>query len=270
MDFPLADSGKVTELGILLADEFSDSLSRQADGVAVVNRSQILSILRDEEIPRESLQDKEISLYVAKKAGADETLTGFLTKGSDGNLILSVRVFGPKRVETLDTTLATTDAMRELLAKEIRSPEPRADAIEPEPGVLVAGKDGVSNPSCIYCPIPQYSDRARMAKYSGTTKLSVIVTLDGQPTAIKVIQGAPFGLTKQAILEVQKWRFKPAEKDGKPVAARVPVEVTFRCSRKQRLKRLPLWPGQDKGELHIRSVLAVQLRSIQKKRNAPK
>ena len=228
MDFPIADSTQVSELGVLLANEFSESLSSYAGSFVVADRTQVATILKEEEITRESLLNKEMSLYVAKKAGADETLTGFLVKGSDGNLILSVRAFGRKRKKTLDATLTTTDPMRELLAKEVQSPEPEAEAIEPEPGILAASKDGVSNPSCVYCPTPQYSDLARMAKYSGTIKLSVIVTVEGHATAIKVIQGAPFGLTKQAILEVQEWRFKAAEKDGKPVAVRVPVEVTFR------------------------------------------
>ncbi len=209
MDFPIADSTQVSELGVLLANEFSESLSSYAGSFVVADRTQVATILKEEEITRESLLNKEMSLYVAKKAGADETLTGFLVKGSDGNLILSVRAFGRKRKKTLDATLTTTDPMRELLAKEVQSPEPEAEAIEPEPGILAASKDGVSNPSCVYCP-------------------TLIVTVEGHATAIKVIQGAPFGLTKQAILEVQEWRFKAAEKDGKPVAVRVPVEVTFR------------------------------------------
>ncbi len=228
IDFPIADSAKVSELGVLLASEFSESLSSHASGFVVADRTQLAAILKEEGITRESLLNREMGLYVAKKAGADETLTGFLVKGLDGNLILSIRIFEPQKKETVDATLTTTDPMRELLAKEVRSPEPEAEAIEPEPGILDAGKDGVSYPSCIYCPTPRYSDLARMAKYSGITKLSVIVTADGHATAIKVIKRAPFGMTKQLILEVQQWRFKPAEKDGKPVAVRVLVETTFK------------------------------------------
>ncbi len=182
MDFPVADSGKTTELGVLLADEFSDSLSRQAEGFAVLSRSQIMPILKDEEIPRESLQGSEIGLYVATKAGADEPLKGFLVRGTDGNLILSLSVFG-QRMERVDATLTTTDGMRELLAKEIRSPEPRADTIEPEPSVFVPEKDGVTYPTCVYCPSPQYSDLARKMHYStGSIRLSVVVTAEGRST----------------------------------------------------------------------------------------
>lgn len=35
-----------------------------------------------------------------------------------------------------------------------------------------------------------------------------------------------FGLTQIAIDGVSEWRFKPATKEGKPVAVVVPIEVT--------------------------------------------
>jgi TonB family protein len=37
-------------------------------------------------------------------------------------------------------------------------------------------------------------------------------------------------LNKQAIEAVQKWKFKPAVKNGKPIAVRVPIEITFRVN----------------------------------------
>jgi TonB family protein len=38
-----------------------------------------------------------------------------------------------------------------------------------------------------------------------------------------------YGLDEEAYNTIKKWKFKPAtEKDGTPVAAVVPVEVTFR------------------------------------------
>jgi outer membrane biosynthesis protein TonB len=36
------------------------------------------------------------------------------------------------------------------------------------------------------------------------------------------------GLDEKALEAVQKYRFKPAMKDGKPVAAMIGVEVNFR------------------------------------------
>src|SRR5256885_7844878 len=39
-------------------------------------------------------------------------------------------------------------------------------------GAFRAGVNGVGVPICLYCPIPQYSDEARKAKYQGTDRKS--------------------------------------------------------------------------------------------------
>ena len=99
------------------------------------------------------------------------------------------------------------------------------------PGVARAGVNGVGIPSCIYCPNPQYTDKARAAKLSGSVVVQAIVTADGRAENLSVAKGHELGLglDESAIRAVAEWRFKPAlGPDGKPVAVLVPVEVTFR------------------------------------------
>jgi TonB family protein len=99
------------------------------------------------------------------------------------------------------------------------------------PGVARAGVNGVGIPSCIYCPIPQYTDKARAAKLSGSVVVQAVVTADGRAENISIVKGHELGLglDENAIRAVAEWRFKPAlGPDGKPVAVLVPVEVTFR------------------------------------------
>ncbi|HZP16907.1 MAG TPA: TonB family protein [Terriglobales bacterium] len=94
-------------------------------------------------------------------------------------------------------------------------------------GVFRVG-GGVSAPKTIYDPEPEYSEEARKAKYQGVCVLSLIVGPDGRPRDIHVSRALGMGLDEKAIEAVNKWRFEPAQKDGKPVAVAISVEVTFR------------------------------------------
>ena len=80
----------------------------------------------------------------------------------------------------------------------------------------------------IFSPEPEYSEEARKAKFQGTVRLSLVVDEHGLPTQIKVITPLGLGLDAKAIEAVQKWKFKPGIKDGKPVAVQASVEVNFR------------------------------------------
>jgi TonB family protein len=97
-------------------------------------------------------------------------------------------------------------------------------------GAFRAGTGGVGNPSCLYCPEPQYTEAARKAKWQGTVVLQVVVTPDGRATNIEVVKSPPgLGVEDKAIEAVKTWRFKPAlGPEGKPVAVTIPLEVLFR------------------------------------------
>ncbi len=90
----------------------------------------------------------------------------------------------------------------------------------------------VSAPGLVYTPNPEYSKAARDAKYEGTCVLMLIVDANGCPRDVKVARTLGLGLDDKAVEAVKQWRFRPAMKDGKPVAVPVNVEVHFRLSDK--------------------------------------
>lgn len=94
-------------------------------------------------------------------------------------------------------------------------------------GVFRVG-GGVSAPKATYAPDPEYSEEARKAKYQGVCVLSLIVGPDGKPRDIHVARSLGLGLDEKAIEAVNQWKFDPAQKDGRPVAVAISVEVTFR------------------------------------------
>jgi periplasmic protein TonB len=88
---------------------------------------------------------------------------------------------------------------------------------------------GVTLPSCVYCPDPQYTDEAREAKLQGKVTLRVLVGADGRSSQIRIVQGIGLGLDERAEQAIRGWKFLPAH-DGarRPVSAWVTVEAVFR------------------------------------------
>jgi TonB family protein len=87
---------------------------------------------------------------------------------------------------------------------------------------------GVSAPMVLSKTEPEYSEEARKAKYQGTVVLMIIVDEHGMPQGIRVVRPLGLGLDEKAIEAVEKWRFRPAMKDGRPVKVEATVEVNFR------------------------------------------
>jgi periplasmic protein TonB len=75
---------------------------------------------------------------------------------------------------------------------------------------------------------PQYTEEARAAKFQGTVTLYAEITPDGTATNIRVLHSLGLGLDEKAIEAVKQWRFKPGQKDGKPVTVAATIEVNFR------------------------------------------
>jgi periplasmic protein TonB len=93
-------------------------------------------------------------------------------------------------------------------------------------GVYKVG-GGISAPTAVSSPDPDYTEDARRAKKQGTCVLWLIVDSTGHPRDIRVARGLGFGLDAKAVEAVKQWRFQPALKDGKPVDVQISVEVDF-------------------------------------------
>ena len=100
----------------------------------------------------------------------------------------------------------------------------------PEAAVSSAIKmgPGMTAPKLLYKVEPEYSEEARSAKYAGTVTLKIVVDVDGTAKNIEVVNGIGLGLDEKAVEAIQRWKFKPAEKDGAPIAMRATIEVNFR------------------------------------------
>ena len=94
-------------------------------------------------------------------------------------------------------------------------------------GVFRVG-GGVTAPALVYKVEPEYSEEARKAKYQGTVVLYVEVDTNGKARNLRVLRSLGLGLDEKAIEAVQKWRFRPGQKNGQPVVVAATIEVNFR------------------------------------------
>ena len=98
---------------------------------------------------------------------------------------------------------------------------------EPSNGSVFPVGPGITPPRVILSPEPEFSPYARKAKFQGTATLSFVVSKEGLPTNIQIVNPIGCGLDEQAVLVVAKWKFEPAKREGQPVAVEIAVDIDF-------------------------------------------
>jgi TonB family protein len=92
--------------------------------------------------------------------------------------------------------------------------------------------DGSANavdtkPVALNEPRPLYTEEARKNKIQGTVRARILIGSDGAVKQVRLVTHLPDGLDEQAISAASKLRFRPAMKDGRPVAFWVSVVIEF-------------------------------------------
>jgi TonB family protein len=216
VDF-LSEEGKSSTLGWYLADELSENWLAAKQKFRVRDRSE----LKDVKIAPEDLNSQMIE-RLGSVWGVDAILTGVVQNAPE-KYTLSVSV---RRVK--DNSIAATETVSLPHTRILDVLQPTSEMNNSILRLARAGINGVDVPRCISCPIPTYTDRARKERAQGTIILSVVVSENGRAGGITIVKGLGFGLTQKAIEAVSQWHFKPATKEGEPVAVMVPIEVTMR------------------------------------------
>ena len=143
-------------------------------------------------------------------------------------VVLADEQTGERRFDLQITDRKEPDAALFVMPKQYKlvdAPTPIKPLPLP-PGVERIG-NGVSAPRVLRAPEPEFSEEARRIKFSGNVLVSLIVNEQGLATDIKVQRGAGHGLDEKAVEAVQKYKFRPAMKDGVPVKVQMMVEVNF-------------------------------------------
>jgi TonB family protein len=219
-DFTTLDGG-VSPEGKILTTRLTDYWVSHEEKFSIVECSKLDAFLAEQKFTLKDLDNSEILRKIGAALNLDALVIGTVTPTPQG-ISLNVLVRG-----TQDSKLqiwASKSLPKSEFAARIGAQSSEDTALHP----VLAGVNGVGAPKCEHCPQPDYSDDLRKKKIEGTVLLSIIVTPEGHPTGIVVIKAPTDVLAQKAVEAVRSWRLKPATgPDGKAVAARVQVEITF-------------------------------------------
>jgi TonB family protein len=81
-------------------------------------------------------------------------------------------------------------------------------------------------PEVVERQTPHYPDQARASNVSGTVLVQALIGSNGEVKSTAIVESIPL-LDPAAVQAVERWRFRPAMSNGKPVAVWVAVPVKF-------------------------------------------
>lgn len=98
----------------------------------------------------------------------------------------------------------------------------------PSHGAVIDVGPSISAPQPVFAPDPEYPISFRKHKIQGICVLGVTVGEDGDVRDVHVTRSLDKRLDQNAIDAVKRWKFRPAMRNGKPVAVKTSIEVGFR------------------------------------------
>jgi protein TonB len=85
----------------------------------------------------------------------------------------------------------------------------------------------INKPEIITRVQPVYTEAARRARIQGVVIVETIIDKTGNVTNVRVLKALPMGLDNAAVEAVKKWKFKPADLNGRPVNVYFVLTVNF-------------------------------------------
>jgi TonB family protein len=155
----------------------------------------------------------------APAAGVEVTLVRFVDNSIQTHL-------APDAAEALRTYLAILQAQAGISRVRTRSEAEQALFSRTSVPIPQVGSN-MSDPILIQQTLPQYSDEARSLGIQGQVSLMVFVREDGTVGAAEILSEPGHGLGQNAVAAAEKWKFRPAIRDGVPVPAYISITTRF-------------------------------------------
>jgi TonB family protein len=211
----------VTDLTVQLRDALSDSLAHHSQDVSVIGGMALRAFLKQNRISERMLYSTALADWITIYIHADAFVSIRIEGIWDRRIRLAAELH-PKKKDFESVKGYKYDlGLSDLQIQASTWPHLQSLKIPDEK----EAKSGMTDIGCIYCPHPDYTDEARNKKV--TAKLIVWITVrpDGTADDILIRNPVGFGLDAEAIEKILGWKFKPATKEGHPVAAQTQVEI---------------------------------------------
>jgi protein TonB len=72
-----------------------------------------------------------------------------------------------------------------------------------------------------------YPPEAREKKIEGKVVMELLIDAEGKVRNATIVSGPGYGLNEAALEAIYRFKFKPAEVEGKPVAVKIPYTYNF-------------------------------------------
>lgn len=213
--------------GSWLADKFSSALASQAGSFEVISREKLGASLEAKHLASSDEFDSKRAVELAQSVGADIIVDGIYSAQEKD---LGLTVYARRALAEERRRPVYFGKFRILMSNEI-APQlgMLLNWLGPQRDVYAPGRDGVSYPTCIYCPGPKYPHDTLTKKVAGVVALWVWINVDGRASDIYIYRPLEPLLDQLAIDAVKNWKFRPAtDSSGVPVEVHQLVEVAFR------------------------------------------
>jgi TonB family protein len=161
--------------------------------------------------------------YAASDLSSDDRENAFYAARDAG---FQLRVGHPASIQVLPT-MQLVNSMPDVSCVDLKSAQKTLESQPVPEQIYNAGSKDVTPPEKTAGDQPTYPRNARRRGLQGDVAISFILKEDGSPTYIFVAESLDPELDESAMDAVRGWRFKPAVKDGRPVAAAISVKVHF-------------------------------------------
>lgn len=204
-------------------------LGAAVSGIQFSSKENVVSLLKNQGFLSIDAYQEAVLRAIVSKLGVDVlVIDNLIWEGA--NYKLSSKIIDVSKDKELDTFTVSISRF----AKDNEEKPVFFREAESGPFLFIFkgnSKHSFGYPACDKCPDPKYPEEERHKGLEGTIVFLATVSEQGIAEQIGLVKSFDAGLTASALQAIQSWRFKPAiGLDGKPIAVRIPIEVTFRLA----------------------------------------